>query len=222
MFITIAGNIGLGKSTLAEIIAKEFQFNLKEERVGRNNPHLPPFYEDIMGGVKPSKHAMNLQMFLLDYRVQDHLEIQESDEWWVQDRSIYEDPYIFAAHLNLEGFLSDADYGRYLEAFHEAEKKLKYPELLILLNGSPDLSRERIAKRGRSEEIGLTDPKNLYLENLHSLYSDFLINYGGNSMIISADHDLLNSREEMYRVLKLVKVNTPGMNHDDILIKPVK
>ncbi len=122
--------------------------------------------------------------------------------------------------MNADGFLSDSDYSNYLDAFKEANKDLRYPNLLVLLNGSPDLARDRIAKRGRSEEMGLVNPANKYLENLHELYRDFLSIYGGNCMVIEASHDILNSAEEREKVLKLIKSHTPGLNHDKILINP--
>ncbi len=79
MFVAYAGLIGLGKTTYSEITAKELEIKLKRERVGENNPHLPPFYEDIFGKVKPSKHAFDLQMFNLEISAEDHGELQESN-----------------------------------------------------------------------------------------------------------------------------------------------
>ena len=220
MFISIAGNIGLGKSTLAKIISEEWDFKLKEERVGEANEYLIPFYEDINAGVKPSKRAHDLQMFFLETRAKDHRELQESEGRWVQDRSIYEDPYIFAIPLNNEGFLSDLDYDNYLDSFHKAEEDLKFPSLLVHLRGTANLARERISKRNRPEEAKLIDPANDYLDRLNNLYETFLSRYGGDCLIINANHDIENNPDERKKVLKLIKGHTPGLNIDKARINP--
>ncbi len=219
MFISIAGNIGLGKSTLAEIIAKEWGFKFEPEKIGDQNPFLVPFYVDIENGVKPSKNAYDLQMFFLGHRVKDHKRMQNSGKWWVQDRSIYEDPMVYAMHLNVEGFLSNDDYEGYLEAFDEATKDLKYPDLLVHLLAPVDTARERIKIRGRSEEMHLVDSENLYLDYLHNLYDDFLTGYHGNSLVINVDrHNIKDNRDEREIVLSLIRKNTPGLNRDDLLV----
>ncbi len=220
MFISIAGNIGLGKTTLAKIIAEEWGFGFSPEKIGDDvNPFWKPFYEDIANGVKPSKNAYDLQMRFLELRSEDHRKMQGSKNWWVQDRSIYEDPLIYAMHLNADGFLSDGDYGRYIDAFEEVNKNLKHPSLMIHLLAPPGLSRERIKMRGRPEEMHLVDPDNNYLDSLYDLYTAFSSRYHGKGIVIDpSKHDIKENEKEKEYVLNLIKKNTPGLNRDDMIV----
>jgi deoxyadenosine/deoxycytidine kinase len=220
MFISIAGNIGLGKTTLAKIIAKEWNFGFSPEKIGDDvNPFWKPFYEDIVNGVKPSKNAYDLQMRFLELRSEDHRKMQESSEWWVQDRSIYEDPLIYAVHLNTEGFLSDGDYERYLTAFEEVNESLEYPNLMIHLLTTPDVARERIKMRARPEEMHLVSLDNSYLDKLYELYTDFSAKYHGKALLINpGKHNIKESEEERECVLALIRKNTPGLNRKDIVV----
>ena len=140
MFVSVSGNIGVGKTTLAKLISKELNFKLHEEKV--DNSILDKFYKDIENNVKPSDYAFYLQKYFLFTRAAAHMDMQFADENSIQDRSIYEDRYVFANHLNAEGFISDEHYDEYLDNFAIGYGGLKEPDLLIHLKASPKVLRE--------------------------------------------------------------------------------
>ena len=210
MFLSISGNIGVGKTTLAKLISKEMDFKLYEEKV--DNSILDKFYKDIENNVKPSDHAFYLQKYFLFTRAAAHMDMQFSDENSIQDRSIYEDRYVFANHLNNSGFISDEHYDEYLSNYAIGYGGLKEPDLLIHLKASPKVLRERIAKRGRESEKQLLYSDNPYLEELDSLYSKMISNYSGKTLIINSEnYDLANNSDDKEKILSLVK-NNLGLN----------
>jgi deoxyadenosine/deoxycytidine kinase len=204
-FISIAGNIGAGKTTLANIIGQELGFNVAEEKI--DTEILQKFYEDIKNNVKPSETAFLLQMYFLFNRGASHLNIQSSDKDWVQERIVYEDKEVFARHLHNLGFISDARFQEYNENFEICARHLRLPDLLIYLRANISTLRERIRKRARPSETTLLDPNNPYLEQLQKLYDEMIDHYPGKILVINTDYYDLEQRLNQERAIELIKLS---------------
>lgn len=183
-YISIAGNIGVGKTTLARIISQNLQFKLAEERIDLDI--LERFYSDIRNNVKPSEHAFQLQKYFLFTRGATQLNIQASRANWVQERNVFEDRYIFATHLNRQGFISDEKFEEYLANFEICSSGLNNPDLLIHLKAPIPILMERIWERGRPMEIQLADFDNPYLGQLEELYKDMMQKYNGPKLVLDS------------------------------------
>jgi deoxyadenosine/deoxycytidine kinase len=177
--IAICGNIGSGKTSLTEKLAKHYGWNPLYESVD-TNPYLRDFYTDM------GKWAFHVQIYFLNSRFRQVNEIQGSDKPTIQDRTIYEDAYIFAANLHQSGHISDRDYQIYLDIFHSMITFVKPPDLLIYLKASvPKLVRQ-IEKRGRDFEYSITLD---YLRQLNKQYEGWISNYrDGKLLTIDVDH----------------------------------
>jgi deoxyadenosine/deoxycytidine kinase len=155
-FIAVAGNIGVGKTTLTTVLSEQFRWKAFYEKV-IDNPYLDEFYADM------SRWSFNLQIYFLARRFHDQKIISESRESCIQDRSIYEDAEIFAYILHKQGFMSKRDYDNYRDLFYEMTDYLRKPDLVIYLKASTWTLVTRIRKRGRDFE------KNISLDYLHEL-----------------------------------------------------
>ncbi|NOY60627.1 MAG: deoxynucleoside kinase [Calditrichaeota bacterium] len=155
-FLAIAGNIGVGKTTLTKLISEKFGWDCYFEKV-INNPYLDDFYADM------KRWSFNLQVFFLSKRFMDQRIISESTRPSVQDRSIYEDAEIFAYILHKQGNMSDRDYENYRDLFYTMMSYLRKPDLIVYLRASTWTLISRIRKRGREFE------KNINVEYLHEL-----------------------------------------------------
>jgi deoxyadenosine/deoxycytidine kinase len=155
-FIAVAGNIGVGKTTLTTVLSEQFRWKAFYEKV-IDNPYLDEFYADM------SRWSFNLQIYFLARRFHDQKIISESRESCIQDRSIYEDAEIFAYILHKQGFMSKRDYDNYRGLFYEMTDYLRKPDLVIYLKASTWTLVTRIRKRGRDFE------KNISLDYLHEL-----------------------------------------------------
>jgi deoxyadenosine/deoxycytidine kinase len=177
--IAVCGNIGSGKTSLTEKLAKHYGWNPLYESVD-TNPYLRDFYTDM------TKWAFHVQIYFLNSRFRQVNEIQGSDKPTIQDRTIYEDAYIFAANLHQSGHFSDRDYQIYLDIFHSMITFVKPPDLLIYLKaGVPKLVRQ-IEKRGRDFEYSITLD---YLRQLNKQYEGWISNYrDGKLLTIDVDH----------------------------------
>ncbi|GAA5335901.1 MULTISPECIES: deoxynucleoside kinase [Thermus] len=167
MYVAIAGNIGSGKSSLTALLAETFGLKPVYEAVSEN-PYLEDFYRDMGAYAFPS------QVFFLARRVRQHLLEVNGSPRVVQDRTLYEDAFVFAQNLYREGYLSERDWRTYLELFHSVAPALRKPDLLIYLRASLPTLRRRIAKRGRPYERGIPDA---YLLALNRLYEDLLASW---------------------------------------------
>ncbi len=165
--ILVAGNIGSGKTSLTERIGERLHWRTAFESVS-DNPYLPDFYRDM--------HAwsFHLQIFFLGHRAQQHLELWEDQRSAIIDRSIYEDAYIFARALHHLGNLSELDYESYLRLFHLVVHSLPAPNLLVYLKAPVPVLMERIHRRARDIETGITAE---YLSLLDSFYDDWMCNF---------------------------------------------
>jgi deoxyadenosine/deoxycytidine kinase len=162
--VLVAGNIGAGKTSLTERIGSRLGWRSAFESVS-DNPYLPDFYADM------SKWSFHLQVFFLGHRAEQYLELEADPQSAIADRSIYEDAYIFARALHHLGNLSERDYLAYRRVFDLVTKSLPAPDLLIYLKCPVTVLMERISRRGRQMESGIT---NEYLNLLDSFYEDWM------------------------------------------------
>jgi deoxyadenosine/deoxycytidine kinase len=166
-FVTVAGNIGVGKSTLVGKLAEKIKWEPYYEPVAEN-PYLEDFYEDM------NAWAFQSQVFFLSHRLRMHLDLLENPESVIQDRSVYEDAEIFAANLFQQGQMSERDYSSYRKLYALLSDMLRPPDLVIYLSASVPTLQRRIASRGRDFESKIDDD---YLEQLNKLYDDWVANF---------------------------------------------
>ncbi|MFC3881395.1 deoxynucleoside kinase [Algoriphagus namhaensis] len=174
MHIAVAGNIGSGKTTLAEKLGKHYGWDIEFESV-ENNPYLADFYADM------PRWAFHLQVYFLNSRFNQLKTIQAKTSPTIQDRTIYEDAYIFAANLYKSGYLSQRDYESYLSLFHSMLPHVKAPDLLIYLKADIPKLVGQIEKRGRSYE---TTMRIDYLKHLNEHYEEWIGGYREGKLLI--------------------------------------
>lgn len=176
MHVAITGNIGAGKTTLAGLLAKHYDWEVLYEAVD-GNPYLSDFYGDM------ERWAFNLQMFFLKSRFSQVLEIQETNKKYIQDRTIYEDAYIFAKNLNESKLMSDIDYQTYKDFFDMMMSLVQPPDLMIYLKADLNKLTSQIKTRGREYESNITPE---YLGSLNKYYDDFIAGFS-DAKIITVD-----------------------------------
>lgn len=174
MHLAVSGNIGSGKTTLTEKLSKHYGWKAEFEAVD-NNPYLPDFYEDM------KRWAFHLQVYFLNSRFNQIKKIQESSHPTVQDRTIYEDAYIFAANLYKSNLLSERDYTNYKSLFNSMITHVKAPDLLIYLKADIPKLVGQIEKRGRTYETAMRID---YLKNLNQHYEDWIGGYQEGKLLI--------------------------------------
>ena len=162
--VLVAGNIGAGKTSLAERLGGRLGWRTAFESVA-DNPYLPDFYADM------ARWSFHLQIFFLGHRAEQHLDLSTNIKSAIADRSIYEDAYIFARALHHLGNLSERDYMAYRRVFDMVTANLPAPDLLIFLKASVPVLTDRIRRRGREMESGITSD---YLSLLESYYDDWI------------------------------------------------
>ncbi len=172
--IAISGNIGSGKTTLAEKLARHYGWHALFESVDKN-PYLRDFYEDM------TRWAFHLQIYFLNSRFRQVNEIRVSEKTTVQDRTIYEDAYIFAANLRKSGHISERDYQSYLDIFNSMIKFIQPPDLLIYLKADIPKLVSQIQKRGRDFEDAIRLD---YLKNLNQHYSQWIGDYKEGKLLV--------------------------------------
>ncbi len=162
-FIAIAGNIGVGKSTLTDLLSRRLGWEPYFEAVDEN-PYLADFYQDM------SRWAFHSQVFFLSRRAQHHYDLLQRGHPVVQDRTMYEDAEIFARNLFLQGHMSERDYGVYRDLYETFVRILPPPDLVVYLRASVPTLLERIRRRGRSYEQRIAPS---YLSQLNRLYDEW-------------------------------------------------
>ncbi|AFL85461.1 deoxynucleoside kinase [Belliella baltica DSM 15883] len=180
MHIAVSGNIGSGKTTLTEKLAKHYGWKAEFEAVD-NNPYLADFYEDM------KRWSFHLQVYFLNSRFNQINVIQNSDLSIIQDRTIYEDAYIFAANLYKSNLISQRDYDNYLNLFHSMINFVKAPDLLIYLKADIPKLVGQIEKRGRDYENAIRID---YLKNLNAHYEEWIANYDKGKLLIVDVNDM--------------------------------
>lgn len=192
MHIAVAGNIGSGKTTLTRLLAKHYGWKPHYEDVD-DNPYLNDFYEDMQ------RWSFNLQIYFLNSRFGQIVDIRRKGETVIQDRTIYEDAHIFAPNLHIMGLMSTRDFNNYSNLFALMCSLIQPPDLLIYLRGNVPTLVNQIQKRGRDYE------KNIrldYLQRLNERYEAWIESYKlGKMLIIEVDNMNFAERPEDLRVV---------------------
>ncbi|MEO6038992.1 MAG: deoxynucleoside kinase [Saprospiraceae bacterium] len=201
--VAIAGNIGAGKTTLCEMLAKHFGWDVHYEDA-ENNPYLSDFYLDM------KRWSFNLQVFFLSSRYQQVLRILQGNRTVIQDRTIYEDAFIFAPNLADMGLMERRDFENYLTLFQSVISQVKAPDLLIYLKVSIPTLVEHIQMRGRDYEGSISLD---YLKRLNDRYDNWINGYReGKLLIINVDQlDFSNNKEHSGKVLEMVQAELHGL-----------
>ena len=203
MHIAIAGNIGSGKTTLTELLAKQYDWEAHFEDVNEN-PYLNDFYEEM------KRWSFNLQIYFLKSRFTQIMDIRKSGKNVIQDRTIYEDAQIFAPNLYEMDLMSERDFNNYSKLFKLMSSMIQAPDLLIYLRSSVPTLVDHIQKRGRDyEETIRLD----YLNNLNNRYEKWIENYDrGKLLIIDADNiDFLKNSNDLNSIMDKVEAQIHGL-----------
>lgn len=200
--ILMAGNIGSGKTSLTERIGKRLGWQTAYESVA-NNPYLPDFYRDMRSW------SFHLQVFFLGHRAEQHKALYESPDSAIIDRSIYEDAHIFARALNHLGNLTDTDYQTYLKVYDLVTSNLPKPDLLIYLKTPVPVLMERIQKRAREIETGISAD---YLALLDRFYYEWMASFEQCPVltILSADLDFVHEEKHLDIVVERIQEKLAG------------
>lgn len=201
--IAIAGNIGAGKTTLCTQLGKSFGWDVHYESAD-NNPYLSDFYVDMQ------RWSFNLQVYFLNSRYQQILKILDGEKTVIQDRTIYEDAYIFAPNLHDMGLMSSRDFENYFELFKTMSSQIQPPDLLIYLKASIPTLVSHIQARGRDYEGNMSLE---YLKRLNERYDNWINTYEeGRLLVISVDDlDFKNKAEDLGKVVDLVRAELHGL-----------
>ena len=178
MHIAIAGNIGCGKTTLTKMLAKRYGWTPRFEPV-EVNPYLEDFYADM------SRWSFNLQVYFLNKRFRDVVEISRSTDTIIQDRTIFEDARIFAPNLHAQGYMSDRDFDNYTELFDLMMSLVGLPDLMIYIRSTIPNLIAQIEKRGRDYEQTIRID---YLTGLNKRYEEWISQYKGRLIIVDGDN----------------------------------
>lgn len=203
MHIAIAGNIGSGKTTLSGLLAKNFNWQPHYEDVD-TNPYLPSFYEDMQ------RWSFNLQIYFLNSRFRQIVDIRKSGKNVIQDRTIYEDAHIFAPNLHTMNLMTTRDYENYQSLFELMASFIQPPDLLIYLRADVPTLVRNIQKRGRDYEASIRLD---YLKSLNERYENWINNYTEGKLLIF-DVDNINfqeNAEDLGRIIEGVQANLHGL-----------
>jgi deoxyadenosine/deoxycytidine kinase len=194
LFVAIAGNIGVGKTTLTRLLSQKLRWRAYYEKV-IDNPYLAPFYDDM------NRWSFHLQIYFLSHRFKSQKEISDWPDSCIQDRSIYEDVEIFARTLNEQGFMTEVDYNNYRMLFTTMVDFLRKPDLIIYLRASVDRLVERILSRGRDYEQTIDRE---YLERLGLAYERWIDEAEENGFKILRIETENKNFEESEKYLKVI------------------
>ena len=203
MHIAIAGNIGAGKTSLTELLHKHYNWEALYEDVVKN-PYLDDFYAEM------ERWSFNLQIYFLNSRFRQLLEIQKNGNNVVQDRSIYEDAHIFAPNLHAMGLMTHRDFSNYTAVFELMESLVKGPDLMIYLRSSISNLVSQIHKRGREYENSISIE---YLSRLNERYEAWVHNYDkGKLLIIDVDKlNFVDIKEDLGVVIEKIDAELSGL-----------
>ncbi len=203
MHVAIAGNIGSGKTTLATKLSKHYKWEAHYEDV-ENNPYLNDFYKEMQ------RWSFNLQVYFLNSRFRQILTIKASDKDFIQDRTIYEDAFIFAPNLHSMGLMSSRDFKNYQQLFNLMDSFIQGPDLLIYLRASTSTLVSQIQKRGREYENSLRLD---YLNRLNERYEAWVSEYSkGKLLIIDVDDiNFSENKEDLGEVINKIDAEIHGL-----------
>jgi deoxyadenosine/deoxycytidine kinase len=201
--VAIAGNIGAGKTTLCSQLSKHFGWEAHYESAD-DNPYLSDFYHDM------KRWSFNLQIYFLNSRYQQVLSILSGDKTVIQDRTIYEDAYIFAPNLHDMGLMSSRDFDNYFDLFKTMSSQIQSPDLLIYLKADIATLVSHIHSRGRDYEGNMSLD---YLKRLNKRYEDWISNYNeGRLLVINVkDKDFKNNPEDLGEIINQVQAELHGL-----------
>ena len=196
MHIAIAGNIGAGKTSLTELLAKHYNWEAHFEDV-IYNPYLDDFYNHM------ERWSFNLQIYFLKSRFEQLLSFRENKKTIIQDRTIYEDAHIFAPNLNAMGLMNQRDFNNYKGIFNLMESLIDCPDLLIYLRSSIPNLVNKIHKRGRDYENSISID---YLSRLNERYEAWVSTYDAKKIIIiDVDTlDFVDNKADLSSVIKVI------------------
>tara|TARA_R100000935_G_C2837291_1_gene168885 strand:- start:254 stop:868 length:615 start_codon:yes stop_codon:yes gene_type:complete len=203
MHVAIAGNIGSGKTTLTKLLAKHYKWEPQYEDV-LENPYLEDFYN------KMERWSFNLQIYFLNSRFRQILQIRESGQKIIQDRTIYEDAHIFAPNLHAMGLMANRDFKNYRSLFDLMESVVEGPDLLIYLRSSIPNLVSQIHKRGREYENSISID---YLSRLNERYEAWVHTYDkGNLLIIDVDNiNFVDNPEDLGDIINKIDAQLHGL-----------
>ncbi len=201
--VAIAGNIGAGKTTLTELLSKHYKWIPQFEDVDQN-PYLYDFYEDM------PRWSFNLQIYFLNSRLNQLLEISKGTETVIQDRTIYEDAYIFAPNLHDMGLMSKRDFDNYFDFFQNLRQMVNPPDLLIYLKASVPTLVGQIQKRGREYEENIRLD---YLKKLNEFYNKWIEGYKeGPLLVIEVDNNnFAENEEDLGKIISKIDAELYGL-----------
>ncbi len=203
MHIAIAGNIGSGKTTLTKLLAQHYSWEAHFEDVDEN-PYLNDFYNDMQ------RWSFNLQIYFLNSRFNQVTEIHASGKKVIQDRTIYEDAYIFAPNLHAMGLMTTRDFENYFSLFSLMDSFISPPDLLIYLRASVPALVEQIQQRGRDYEESIRLD---YLKRLNERYEAWISTYDkGKLLVIDVDNNNFhNDKEDLGRIINSIDAEIHGL-----------
>lgn len=201
--VAIAGNIGAGKTTLCKILSQHFDWVPHYESAD-DNPYLEDFYHDMQ------RWSFNLQIYFLNSRYKQVLEIQSGHRTVIQDRTIYEDAHIFAPNLHDMGLLAQRDFNNYLDLFETMKSQIKAPDLMIYLKADIPTLVKHIHERGRQYEGNISLD---YLKRLNEKYNNWIDSYDeGSLIIVDVDQkDLKRNPEDLAMLIQTIQGQVNGL-----------
>lgn len=200
--IAIAGNIGAGKTTLTHLLAKHYGWEMQLEDMD-DNPYISDFYEDMQ------RWSFNLQVFFLNTRWKHVQDIRNGEKTVIQDRTIYEDAFIFAPNLHSMGLMSTRDFENYSRLFENISSQIQQPDLLIYLRASIPKLVDQIQMRGRDYEDAIRLD---YLKRLNERYEAWIGDYKGQLLIFNVDDmDFQENPDDLSKIITQVESTLNGL-----------
>lgn len=203
MHIAIAGNIGSGKTTLTTLLAKHYKWQAHFEEVD-DNPYLIDFYKDMQ------RWSFNLQVYFLKNRFRQIVDLKKSGKKIVQDRTIYEDAFIFAPNLHAMGLMTTRDFENYVDLFNLMDEFITPPDLLIFLRATVPILVDNISKRGREYEEAIRID---YLTRLNERYEAWISTYNkGKMLVVDVDDNRFHeSQEDLGKIISAIDGELHGL-----------
>jgi len=203
MLVAVAGNIGSGKTTLTTLLAKHYGWDAHFEDVDEN-PYLNDFYNDMQ------RWSFNLQIYYMTSRISKIQELRESEQSVIQDRTLYEDAYIFAPNLHSMGLMTTRDFETYFSLFKLQETFIKPPDVLIYLRASVPTLVNQIQKRGRDYEESIRLD---YLKRLNERYEAWISTYDqGKLLIVDVDNNMFSENaEDLGKIIQSIDAEFNGL-----------